>query len=255
MKAMITTKRADVIAGLQQEILKLQGFKTAENTGINLGVALMNDAFPNASFPLGCVHELVYHTIEDAAVTSAFVAGILSFMMHDRGAVMWIGTSRKLFPPALKNFGIDPCRVIFIDVQKEKHVLWAMEEALKCGALTAVIGEVRDISFTASQRLQLAVEQSRLTGFLLNSARKSIPTACVSRWKISSLASASMNGMPGIGFPKWRVELLRIRNGRPGAWDVQWINGKFHHAHVLSTSTEVKSAYYTSTEEYQKQAG
>jgi protein ImuA len=52
-------------------------------------------------------------------------------------------------------------------------------------------------------------------------------TSCVSRWKITSLASERVDDLPGIGFPKWRVELLRIRNGKPGSWDVQWMNGKF----------------------------
>lgn len=250
-----SVKRADIVAGLQHEILKLQGFKTVESTGIDLGAGPMNEAFPNASFPLSCVHEFICHKVEDAAATSAFVAGILSFIMKAHGAMVWIGTSRKVFPPALKNFGIDPSCVIFIDVQKEKHVLWAMEEALKCGALTAVIGEVRDISFTASQRLQLAIEKSQVTGFVLNSSHKPNPTACVARWKISSLASESMNNMPGIGFPKWRIELLRIRNGKPGAWNVQWINGKFHHAAVLSSASGEEFRYHLSEEDYQKQAG
>src|SRR5687768_12403909 len=114
---MVLAKRAHIVAGLQQEILKLQGFKTAGNTGIDLGVGPMNHAFPSASFPLGCVHEFLCQNIEDAAATSAFVSGLLSFLVKDCGAMMWIGTSRKLFPPALKSFGIDPSRVIFIDVQ------------------------------------------------------------------------------------------------------------------------------------------
>jgi len=34
-----------------------------------------------------------------------------------------------------------------------------MEEALKCAGLAAVIGEVREMDFKQSRRLQLAVEQ------------------------------------------------------------------------------------------------
>jgi protein ImuA len=104
-----------------------------------------------------------------------------------------------------------------------------MNEALKCGALAAVVGEMKEISFTASRRLQLAVEQSQVTGFILRSNPRNVnTTACVSRWKITSLPSESVDDLPGIGFPKWRVELLRIRNGKSGVWDVQWMNGRFH---------------------------
>jgi protein ImuA len=142
--------------------------------------------------------------------------------------VLWISSSRTLFPPALKSFGLEPDRFIFIDLQKEKEVIWAMEEALKCEALSAVVGEIREIDFTASRRLQLAVEQSRVTGFILrNNYRNLNTTACVSRWKITPLSSESVDELPGIGFPKWKVELVRMRNGRSGVWDIQWVEGRF----------------------------
>jgi protein ImuA len=103
-----------------------------------------------------------------------------------------------------------------------------MDEALKCGAISAVVGELHDLDFTASRRLQLAVEQSKVTGFVLRKNHRNIPaTACVSRWKISPLPSDQIDNLPGIGFPKWRVELLRIRNGKSGVWDLQWRNGRF----------------------------
>ena len=154
--------------------------------------------------------------------------------MKNSGAVLWISTKRKIFPPALKNFGIDPARFIFIDLKKEKDILWAMEEALKCGALTAVVGEIQGIDFTSSRRLQLAVEESQVTGFIIRTnVSKLSTTACVSRWMISSTPSEPVEDLPGIGFPSWRVELMRMRNGRPGVWNVHWINGKFVQAQTV----------------------
>jgi protein ImuA len=89
---------------------------------------------------------------------------------------------------------------------------------------------MREISFTASRRLQLAVEQSKVTGFILrNNAARLGTTACVSRWKVSSLPSKAIDGLPGIGFPQWRVELLRVRNGQPGVWHLQWRKKCFVH--------------------------
>src|SRR5205085_2314452 len=156
----------------------------------------------------------------------------LSALMGNNGSTLWISSSRTLFPPALKTFGIDPDRFIFIDLQKEKDVIWAMDEALKCGALTSVIGEVQKISFTESRRLQLAVEKSQVTGFILrNNVRNLNTIACVSRWKITPMPSVPIaigaDDLPGIGFPKWRVELQRVRNGKPAVWDIQCRNGNF----------------------------
>jgi protein ImuA len=220
--------RADIIAGLQTDILRLEGFKPSDGEVFDLGLGPIKDAFPNSIFPLGAVHEFLSERPEDTAATSGFVAGLLAPLVGAQGTSLWISSSRTLFPPALKTFGIEPDRFIFIDLEKEKDVLWAMEESLKCAALTAVIGEMQEISFTASRRLQLAVEQSRVTGFILRrNLRNLSTTACVSRWKITALPSEEVDGLPGIGFPQWRVELLRVRNGKPGVWDVSWVEGKF----------------------------
>jgi protein ImuA len=48
------------------------------------------------------------------------------------------------------------------------------------------------------------------------------PNACVSRWNIKTLPSVSEDGLPGLGFPRWHVELQKIRNGKPGSWQVEW---------------------------------
>jgi protein ImuA len=35
------------------------------------------------------------------------------------------------------------------------------------------------------------------------------------------------DGLPGIGFPRWQVELLKVRNGKPGSWQLEWVSRKF----------------------------
>lgn len=234
-------RKAEILAELQTDILRLQGFKPADNAAIDWGLGPIKSAFPNSTFPLGAIHEFLSVRPEDAAATSGFIAGLLSSLMGSNGTSIWISASRKLFPPALKSFGIQPDRFIFIDLKNEKDVIWAMDEALKCGTLTTVVGELNDISFTASRRLQLAVEQSQVTGFIIRNQVQAADnpgtTACVSRWKIMPLPSVSIEDLPGIGFPKWRVELLRIRNGKPGVWDVEWINGRFQPVRNVSDFT------------------
>ncbi len=225
----VSQQKADIFAGLQADILRLQGFKTVQNTVLDSGLGPLKYAFPNATFPLGAMHEFVSAKPEETAATLGFLSGLLNILMGSNGAVLWISPSRMLFPPALKSFGLNPDRFIFIDVQKEKDALWVLDEALKCSALTAVVGELPNMSFTHSRRLQLAVEESQVTGFLLRNQPRAIgTTACISRWYISPLPSTNEDdNLPGIGFPKWHVHLQRIRNGKPGAWDIQWKDGRF----------------------------
>ncbi|HYG41271.1 MAG TPA: Error-prone repair protein ImuA [Cytophagales bacterium] len=224
---MLLVEKAKLIGELQGSILRMQGLKSLGSPAAEVGLGAINNAFPNATFPVGCIHEFISASNEDTASTSGFVSGLLSLLMKDGGTGLWISASRTLFPPALKHFGLQPDHFIFIDLKKEKEVLEAMDEALKCAAINAVIGEVKDLSFTASRRLQLAVEQSQVTGFILRQNSRNLgTTACISRWKISHLSSESID-LPGVGFPAWRVELLKIRNGKPGSWDIQWKDGRF----------------------------
>jgi protein ImuA len=222
------TKR-ELISRLQKDILQWEGYRPPPaGTKDLVGLGPVEAAFPNGVFPLGTVHELVCGNTEQATACGGFVTSLLSILMQNGGACIWIGLSGNLFPMALKAFGVEPDRVIFIHLSKDKEVLWVMEEALKCAGLAAVIGELRELDFKQSRRLQLAVEQSQVTGFILrNQSDKMGSTACAARWQIKPLPGEPVDGLPGLGFPRWQVELLRVRNGQPGNWVVEWSDDKF----------------------------
>jgi len=218
-----------IISKLQKDILQWQGFTPPPAGQVKgMGLGPLEGAFPNGVFPTGCVHEMLCPSPEHTAATVGLIGGLLSTLMKQGGACIWISTARKLFPPALKAFSVTPDRIIFIDVQRDRDVLWAMEEALKCEGLAAVIAEVREISFAQSRRLQLAVEDSKVTGFLLRTDMKKLSsTICVARWQVSPLPSEPEPGLPGVSFPRWQVDLLRVRNGTSGTWQLEWAEGRF----------------------------
>ncbi len=221
--------KKNIISQLQKQILQWQGFippPAGKAKGIGLGP--LETAFPNGVFPTGTIHEMVCPTTEHTAATGGLMGGLLHTMMQNGGACLWIGTHRKLFPPALAAFDIDPGQMIFIDLPQEKEVLWVMEQALKCEGLSAVVAEVKEISIVQSRRLQLAVENSKVTGFLLrNDPRKLGANTCVARWQVNPLTSELGSDLPGVGYPRWQVDLLRVRNGNPGSWQLEWANNRF----------------------------
>jgi protein ImuA len=176
--------KRDIVQQLQREVLAMQGLKKGLGHSLSTGLGDIERAFPNQTFPLGAVHEFVSHAWPDAAATNGFMSGLLSPILK-KGTAVWISARRTLYPPALSQFGIQPHEIIFIDLSRPKDVLWTIEEALKCNALAAVVGELSELSFTESRRLQLAVEQSRVTGFIHRySPRSENITACVTRWRI-----------------------------------------------------------------------
>lgn len=236
--AALSDDKRKLIDQLQQHLLRWQGFKPSENHPEGIGLGPVEKAFPNAVFPMGSIHEFIGITPEQTAATSGFIGAILATLMRKGGVCLWISTSNRLFPPAIKLFGVEPDRIIFIEARREKDVLWALEEALKCDRLIAVIAEVREMDFSQSLRLQLAVEKSNVTGFVLRSNPLRVGnTACAARWQIAPLPSEAAEGMPGVGLPKWGVRLLKVRSGNPGYWEMQWAAG-----HFMDTSKPLKAS-------------
>ncbi|WP_316831772.1 Error-prone repair protein ImuA [Pedobacter aquatilis] len=221
--------KKDLIDSMRKEILKLEGFKfSPEGAAVDFGLGGLVEAFPNGQFPTGAIHEFIGTSMEDAASTGGFTAALLSVLMKDKGICIYVSAQRKLFPPALARFGLSPDRMVFIDLGAEKDVLWATEEALKCESLSAVVMEIDQISFAQSRRLQLVVEKSKVSCFIIRrNAEKLSSTTTVARWQISALSSETIGGMPGLGFPRWKVELLKVKNGKPGNWEMEYVAGGF----------------------------
>ncbi len=217
---------AAIIEQLQKQILSLQGGKPAqEQTALPLGLGVMESVFQGGAFPKGAIHEFISASSEEAACTTSFISVVLGKLMKQGGHCMWISTvpRRSVFPHALGVFGLAADRIFFVDAATARETLWALEEALKCGAFVAVVGELNELSFNESRRLQLAVEQSPVTGFVHRfRPRVQSPVACITRWKISPLASEAPDGLPGLGFPRWQLNLLKIRSGQPAQWQVEW---------------------------------
>lgn len=220
--------KTDIISQLRKDILQWEGYRPpASGTQGLMGLGAVEASFPNGIFPVGAIHEFICANNGQVAASEGFISALLAVLMQEGGACLWVGLSQSLFAPALKAFGIEPHRVIFLNLLRDKDVLWVMEEALKCKGLAAVIGEVSEMDFKLTRRLQLAVEKSQVTGFILRNASKKLgSTACAARWQIKPLPSEPVEGLPGLGFPRWRVELLKVRNGQPGTWIVEWDKGK-----------------------------
>jgi protein ImuA len=222
--------KADILARLQREILSLQGFTPPILYPVDdAGLGQINQSFPNGIFPRSALHEFYCTGAEDTTASAGFISGLLSSLLHKGGVVIWIGASQTIFPPALLSFGIRPENVFFLHLKKEMDVLWAMEEALKCGAVAAVVAELRDLSFTASRRLQLVLEKAGGCCFLLRRNPKNLTTAAVTRWQIKPMQSKTDDALPGVGYPCWQVHLLKVRNGRTGQWSLEWRKGQFRH--------------------------
>jgi protein ImuA len=136
---------------------------------------------------------------------------------------------RDIFGPALAGVGLHPDRVIYAEAGKPETVLTVMEEALRHRGLAGVVGELTGrLGLTASRRLQLSAETSGVIAFALRRSQRHDdpmlrePSAAVTRWRVVMLpALAGREQLPGLGRPRWRLELLRCRGGEPANWIVE----------------------------------
>jgi len=105
---------------------------------------------------------------------------------------------------------------------------------LTCSSLSAVIGEMPEMSITASRRFQLAIEDAGVGCFILRKNPKNLLTTAVSRWHIQPLPTKTKDRLPGLGHPRWQVTLLKVRNGKTGSWNIEWTSSGFRYSSNLS---------------------
>jgi protein ImuA len=133
----------------------------------------------------------------------------------------------------LDEIGLQPERLVTVAATRVRDVLWAMEEALRCKALAAVIGEVREarsLDDVAARRLSLAANAGGALALLMLARASPHPSPAVTRWVVGAAPSAPDHH--GIGPPRIRVDLVRNRLGRLGTWMLEWscVDQRFHLA-------------------------
>lgn len=87
----------------------------------------------------------------------------------ERPAIV-IDPQHLVFPLPLWTMGCDPAAWIFLRGLADAETLWALEQALRCQAVSLVWCAISSLAPVAFRRLQLAVESSGVLGFLLRPA-------------------------------------------------------------------------------------
>jgi protein ImuA len=214
----MTDVREHVIAELRERISTLEGVAGRKAGTLPFGVPEIDAVLPGGGLARGALHEFAgggAGTV-DGATAALFAAGIAA---RTQGPIVWCLTRPDLFFPALAQAGLHPDRVIFVESGKEEDVAANMEEALSFGGLGAVVGEMVRLPMVVSRRLQLVAERTGTIALAVRRWRRQTeandfgqPTASTTRWRISAVPSEELP-VPGVGRPRWFLELMRSRAG------------------------------------------
>jgi protein ImuA len=224
---------------------RLQALQKAPGIGGRLGTLPFGvpaiDSMLGGGLVLGALHEI-------AATGEAHLPAAIGFALAVAKRVapslrlIWISEDMALAESGaphgsgLDAFGLAPEQLVTVSAAHRRDLLWAMEEALRCGATTAVIGEMRagTIDGVAIRRLSLAAAESGTLAFLLRTEPPGDASTAATRWLVGAVPSNIT------GASRLVAQLVRNRRGPTGAWILEWSDsdGQF----ILATHTQPLAA-------------
>jgi protein ImuA len=163
------------------------------------------------------LHEIRSASYRDSPAAAGFACALTVLAAARRpGGIVWIAQPRGAqdfgFPygPGLRDFGLDPRRLILVRVADDAEALWAAEEAARSPGVAAVLAQTLGaIALTPARRVHLA---ARGPAFFLRPAGVEGLGPALTRWTAASAPGVSPT-LTRWAQPRWRVRLERQRSG------------------------------------------
>lgn len=201
------------------------------------------DAALGGGLAIAALHEIAATSEPAIAAATGFALSLAGQNRKDPQPILWVAEEMSLhesgapYGPGLDAIGLAPERIITMSAAHPRDLLWAMEEGLRCRALSAVIGEMRApnaIDDVAMRRLSLAAGAHETLALLLRPAVAQSVVA-ETRWIVAPAPSSSTDH--GLGPPAFHAQLARNRHGPLGAWMLEWNcdEQRFHLAPTRNT--------------------
>ena len=161
------------------------------------------------------LHEIAPARPQDGAAAMGFALALAARFLSRRPASALIISegfadqeSGALYGPGLAAHGLALSRLVFVRAPDAALAFWAIEEALKCGAPAAVVGEIWNLkgySLAASRRLLLAARKGKVPALLVLASAygqaERLSSAAETRFEIAAAPSARTPAAAGPDLP------------------------------------------------------
>lgn len=136
------------------------------------------------------------------------------------------------YGPGLVSFGFDPEALILVRPANMAELLWAVEEAIACRAVAAVVADIgghsKLLDFTASRRLSMRAASTGGSIFMLRYGEDREASAAHLRWCLSPAPSAQRRyDAKAPGPLRWRAQLERGTLIKQTEWLLGWTENGF----------------------------
>jgi hypothetical protein len=99
----------------------------------------------------------------------------------------------RFYGPGLLDLGFDTSQIIFVETTRASDALWAMEEALKSGVGSLVIGVLDEVGLIEGRRLSLATQSHGTPCLLITHGARAACATASTRWRVGTRASTLNN--------------------------------------------------------------
>ena len=211
--------RGPLVEALRQRIAQLEGVRRPRSDSpLSTGCDPLDQLLPGRGLHRGTLVEWLASGDGSGAESLALVAAREA--CREGGALVVFDRARQFYPPGAVRMGIEPDRLIVVQAASQADNLWALDQALRCAGVAAVLAWPEKLDPKTFRRLQLAAEQGGGLGLLVRpeEVRQEPSWADVRLW-VRPLPS----GGPGVG-RRLSVQLLRSRQGGDGSVEVEFVD-------------------------------
>ncbi|PID42467.1 MAG: SOS cell division inhibitor SulA [Proteobacteria bacterium] len=135
---------------------------------VSTGFHALDRLLPGEGWPKGCVIELILPSPGIGELR--LLVPLLNKLTREQDKwILWVAPPHNPYGPSLQQYGIRPENIILVRSNDLKEQLWAMEQGLKSGLCSAVLGWPRRASPTHIRRLQLCADNQGNHCFVFHS--------------------------------------------------------------------------------------
>ena len=136
---------------------------------LTTGFPALDVELPGRGWPTGSLTEIL--PAHEGIGELRLLGPALASLSAAGKRLAWIAPPHRPYAPALTAAGIDPARLIIVNVRTAQETLWAVEQALASRACGAVLAWPGAVKYPELRRLQLAAEGSSAIAMLFRSEK------------------------------------------------------------------------------------
>ena len=186
----------------------------SKKTGLATGCAVLDRLLPDGGWPQADLVELLCN-VRGIGELRLLMPALAQLSREQPRWIAWIAPPHIPYAPALAAHGVDISRILLIHPRTARDNLWALEQAMKTGTCSAVLGWPTDeLRHQDIRRLQVAAHQGGTLGLLFRSEQVALQASPAPfRLVIRPLANPQADDCQNTCGTRLQIKLLKRRGG------------------------------------------